>query len=1401
MTLVSKLPINCVSEENENIKKRNGWTNLSRILSKNVTSYSSSHFTQRVGGSKPSLNYPFVVSAYNFDFSSDDIPDDATINRVLFRVHMRVGGGVTALVPSAHFNIYGSSSHSRYDNTKSQSTGWNDGIYCVYPAKRLSTNWETYSFIMEEDDVKRGGFQTGNFFEDFMGVDLVFSEPKFSNDYTNYTARVDIAWIECIIDYTVPKFELGFGTFGNKTSKSIHQLYSTSSESPMVYDENVFDLTIFLDQLTDTNVGSQVYNIDLPLGTEVLSYNASKGQFNPNDNTWTVNANGVLSEYLTLKLKCYVFGVQSISVANNYVSNSFYYRVNRGSDFEYDTIKIGLESEPHHNHKLGITIDINGVSFNDIDRFVLSTDNNLEFIDWEINEDLTDKEVTIHESDDSSIILDVPYSHDVSNPIRYNASLIYYCYPKDIGDNQVTVTADNQEQFSGELEFEVGDDYTYHIGSNIEDAPNHLRLNGDVTSFVTHKIVTVTESDDIVLPFYVADGDELMTQSRSNIHFNDFEAVDYIGCVQLEQTHFNPKSTYKDKLLDTHYKNKRYMGKELAPDEDITLNIRLHPKDVTTIQGLIDMDKPIPINTNHKSFEGDSLNHRGWCEIYSIKSERTNPHWYKCDIDVKYLTHNLNSRFNILRGEKSNKYNPQFVYTETHTDGEAISSGDDTQDFFIVDTDGVYFYDDDEDSEIPTSMKNVFGINTGQHINVKSRKIEAMSEVVFEWTSLVLSEALENNIKRVVRLRDYFTHEVVFEYEYEDFEYTYDGNQVETITCSPIWRVYNKGDYDTYTEQIDFRMGFDSLEDTVSLDDSLEDNLSVSGDLTFGSTLHLKLVDSILTILDEGFNGKEIYQENIELPSSTYYWETDWINNSEEDLECYFNLLVNETILRSQFSNYYTKSVVSPFPIPDKTVIFTRDAEEGTLYYLEDDKEEFSYRIDPYYQYQNGTDLVSYDGISIFNMNYGYDIVYIQNGLVRMGFNRLNGELYLGKYDPNLKDYITTHNFHLKKYTDININSITDDKIVIQVSDALFTIWRGHPYIMVNHRGEDLLVDDKFNKVWGESVNDNPYTELPTYWDLMNHANLLPASIGGTTNIKSSDATVTDREISDRTVTNIRWDYAPKQVYANQSLDYVVANCISGKPVVLMVNGKEYDTQTPQMSMVSFPLKFEALGKFTLQAFLLGDDETQMSYTPLITVNVIQPTDGTGVGAIKLAFVNKGLKEMEYNDGQNITFRMTQGDATVVNRAVKLVSPYGTLDRMTITDNHGMVFFKNTGYAVGKYKIGAYYNDDNNYLVAQTYKWVEIKKGTPTIQVDNYDADFVKGDKVIIRLRYKGKDLTDERLTIYVNGKAYSRKTNSNGLCAVQFTNIGIYKFKIVYKGSNNLNSTTKTYTFNVGGN
>jgi hypothetical protein len=77
---------------------------------------------------------------------------------------------------------------------------------------------------------------------------------------------------------------------------------------------------------------------------------------------------------------------------------------------------------------------------------------------------------------------------------------------------------------------------------------------------------------------------------------------------------------------------------------------------------------------------------------------------------------------------------------------------------------------------------------------------------------------------------------------------------------------------------------------------------------------------------------------------------------------------------------------------------------------------------------------------------------------------------------------------------------------------------------MVNHNLDDIWIDSKFNRVWGEKVGDGEMVDFPAYWDLMNDANLLSPCIGGKKEIRSNCIEVDTRTVHDRTATVLEWD-------------------------------------------------------------------------------------------------------------------------------------------------------------------------------------------------------------------------------------------------------------------------------------
>ena len=1187
MVKVTKLAKTVNSQINPNTTQRIDWKNCDKALTNTDGTYATSYSTRKKVKNNYVDNHPWTLTAHKFDL---DIPSNAYVKSIKFQVRMRTKGSYkTWKYPQARFNIYGSAYSNKYDgNRVVNTTGWEKGIYFVHENKNLSSSWKTYTYTMNEANIKKGGFKSKHFNAEVMGVDLQFYNAVFFADGSTKkeaTVEIDVAWVKIEIEYDLPTYNITYSEVANQVPTG-----------------EKFCTTAKYTQSTKANDGNQILDVNIPWGTELESATASNNQFNSSTMKWTVSANGKHTETLKLCLKPYIEGVNTLSIGNGNVGTyPFDYFPYRFLTDGYDDLNIGFKSEIHKGHRACCSIDIEGYSDDTSVSYTVAFDKNVEYIDWTL-ENSTDG-VNIADTDGNTVTLTVPANE------RFSAYLSFCFIPKVQGTNSLTVSSsDTGHQKS--VDFNVLAPYVYHIGSGYTDGEQYATFDDDEIVFKNYRIATEIETDSTVIPIRSDEYDAIMHIPACNIRLHKWDELDYIGCVPLEHLHFDPKSTYKDKLLDTHYKNKRYMGKQLASDEDITLNVRLHPQQVTTIQGLIDMDKPIPINANHKCFEGDSLNHRGWAEIYGITTTRTNPHWYKCDIDVKYLTHNLHTRFKINKGNKVNNQETNEIMVESFGSGEPLSSGDIYNDFFSVDTDGTYMYQEDEvidvdyltsegheviydgtnvyyvdendvhidlglatdfvayleesnyivvtplvvdepikvkgSIDIPDSQRNMFSIDNNQYIDIQTRNpLSHSSEVIFEWSSVLLDELEENNVERIIELVG-SDGNPVFKYQYAGFEYEYDNTSetptIESVKANPIAYVRENGDWTPLTEEIKLMVDVESggLSDDEESDDDYEDYNDDASELIFGSRLHFIIDNNKLRVVDEGFNSREWELSDLNIEGDTLTWRTSWINRNVDgesnDVVCFMNFIVLDTLYTSQYADKYSKLIVSPFPVADKKLVFSREAEEGTVYYYEDDGGEFSYMVEPYYQYKNGTDLVTDSGISIFNLNYGYKLVYIQNGLVRLGFDRIDdkGRMFLGKYDPKSDSYITTHQFSLGKYTDVNLKSISDDKIEIQASDSIFTIWRGHPYIMINHSSEDLLIDTRFNQVWAEKVGSDDALEYPTYWDLMNSANLLPACVGGTKEIRSTCVDVESIDNEDKTT-------APSLEFTNTFDDIVVS--------------------------------------------------------------------------------------------------------------------------------------------------------------------------------------------------------------------------------------------------------------------
>ena len=1175
--------LNVTGQLNQNeayAKYRNKWIAVANATSKSdlhtkstftkkkiVTKYEEKKTTDKYG--KKTIQQ--IPKEYDYEYTfpwtlacaefKAEIPEEAYIKRITFRAKMRVTDkNAKVYKPIGDFRFVRVQTAKIKQETGGAKTGWHNGSYWYVDTKKtLSTSWEEYTWSIDEDNIRLGKITPQVVNSNFCGIDFIWDKADFNGDDGNCEVRVQ--WIRMKVEYDMPYYTLGVFDHTYRSHVTSNALPTT------VKADKELKLSYFMHNSTGSKgKDDQLVKIDIPWGTQVKNVNCHYGTYDSSTQIWTVppfNYYGGTesTHYITFTLIPKKIGLSKSSAkiqGNSGLSIDYWYAVDKTNNSSaYNETVVTVNKELVRNEDGCVNIDITNASdqymsvYIDTDPVV---DGTLS-VNWENTSDgLT---VASMSNDEVHFVLNqLSQSIDAYDVDTYHVSL-RYCFKPDFVGN-FTLTARNSETSDvGTGTFYVQDALPYMV--EVRRVPNSLKI-------VNHRMASEVEINESIFRCVSDEGDKNMIMTDCRLTASIWEDLDYIGCVPLEHLHFDPKSTYKDTLLNSTYKNKRYMGKKLAVDEDITLNVRLHPQQVTTIQGLIDMDKPIPINANHKCFEGDALNHRGWCEIYSIKAEQTgnNPHWYKCDIDVKYLTHNLNTRFKIQNSARVDDYDSQIptLMTEVWSSGSDLSftmndSLNDTDNipnnelYFKTNTDGTFYYAedyaiDDEYVYIDNDVRNNFSIGNKQHITITTKEALAyISTVSYTWSSVLIAEHKENNVSRIIRLKDK-NNKVVFEYQYDNIIIGDDE-----VSADIIYRVLEENDtLVDYNPAKRIRFRYNPTDSTHEDDDVLVDEQDIpvgeTGEAHFGSTVDFFIKNNTLEVVDMGFNGREV-DISTKLPDGQYFYEVEWINNNEDaetsNIDCTFDFTVQNTILTSTYADKFGKLVISPFPVAKKKVLFTREAQEGTIYYYEDDGEEFSYLVEPYYNYLNGTDLVTSDGISIFNLNYGYEIVYIQNGLVRLGFNRLNGDLYLGKYDPQLDDYITTHNLHLEKFDDINLNNITDDKIEIQSSDSTFTIYRGHPYIKIKHSTEDIFIDTVSNKVWAEAVGDRSYGK-PVYWSLLNEDNLLPSCV---TDKLDSDCVETEQVThNDRQATSLEWVDFPSEIGLGETEFTITSDQLNG---------------------------------------------------------------------------------------------------------------------------------------------------------------------------------------------------------------------------------------------------------------
>lgn len=473
------------------------------------------------------------------------------------------------------------------------------------------------------------------------------------------------------------------------------------------------------------------------------------------------------------------------------------------------------------------------------------------------------------------------------------------------------------------------------------------------------------------------------------LSINIEKLIAYIGCIPLTRGHqVGDEASVKNTLIENRHNNRAYYGKKGDFSEDIGMTLRLHPSDVATLEGLCELDKPIPIDTVPHIPDGDPLNHRGWAELHGVSGiKKINSFLYECKPEVTYLTHDLITRFGIDEGAKIASNSIEYVLGLTHNFNESL------RDYFnisyyqffndVEDENGDYVgeYELEPDTNLKFNSLNKLS-NRGNY-DLKFRNI----------LPALMSEDYDGNWGMAVRILDKLNGNVLFEHLYNNFKH-YDFNDGMVLNeCDVTSKLLNGDNYEivnydklslkydglaSITELKKSGSYFNKIErDTYNMENNIvetflydnKDNAIVNGNVKVIITDNKGYYDKFNVLSD--INGK------IEFPLN--------LNNGRYNIKFVFDETDNYKGCEYTYSalvEYETDEL--HFEYDETPTVITNN----TLYTVKlvDENNVAKSGMIVYY---------SFKGLGDTNYSYESKLVTNNNGVVNIPINYTNGSKYL----------------------------------------------------------------------------------------------------------------------------------------------------------------------------------------------------------------------------------------------------------------------------------------------------------------------------------------------------------------------------------------------------------------------
>ena len=225
---------------------------------------------------------------------------------------------------------------------------------------------------------------------------------------------------------------------------------------------------------------------------------------------------------------------------------------------------------------------------------------------------------------------------------------------------------------------------------------------------------------------------------------------------------------------------------------------------------------------------------------------------------------------------------------------------------------------------------------------------------------------------------------------------------------------------------------------------------------------------------------------------------------------------------------------------------------------------------------------------------------------------------------------------------------------------------------------------------------------------------------------------------------------------------------LSGKNITFTISGKTYTITTDSNGNAALPISLAA-GTYSLQMAFAGDDD-YLASSKTININVLANTPAITTGSTSVVrgyYFYAYLKDKAGKalSGEKLTIKVNGKTYTKT------------------TNSNGRVALK-IKLPAGSYKMNIYHYASGIYSYASKSVTLKSVANTPSITVA--DSSVIRGKYLYVYLKDKtGKALSGQKVTFKVNGRTYTKTTNSNGRAALKFTfNAGKYYTQIYHYAS-----------------